>query len=71
MSFVLVREQQYAGEANDGDVVSLVTDGSSLSPQLLLFTSSVPEPTVGLLGVAMGGLMLCGRRWKPRRRARR
>jgi hypothetical protein len=62
LSFVLVREQQFAGEADDGDVVSLVTDGSGLSPQLLLFTS-VPEPGAGaLLGLLFGGAALQGGR---------
>src|SRR5689334_7631290 len=48
MSFVLVREQQYAAETDDGNLVTLLTRESGANgPQLMLFT--VPEPAKPLI----------------------
>lgn len=59
LSFALVREQQYAGEADDGSVAQLS------NPQLILFSSATPEPTTALaLGLASLTLL---RRSRPRR----
>jgi hypothetical protein len=64
ISFVLVRETQFAGEAQDGNLVDLYTRESSFSPQLLLFNAAVPEPT----GVCAAGLLACLLAKRPRRR---
>ena len=55
MSFVLVREQQYSAEADDGDLVSISTRESGVNaPQLMLM--SVPEPGM-MMGAAFGNAL--------------
>jgi hypothetical protein len=56
VTFALVREQQYAGEPDDGSVAQLS------NPQLILFSSATPEP-----GAAIAiGLALLTLRRRPR-----
>jgi hypothetical protein len=57
ISFVLVREQQFAAEADDGDLVSISTrESGANAPQLMLL--SVPEPGVILASGVMISLLL-------------
>ena len=62
-SFVLVREQQFGGEADDGNRVDLLTRSSLTgAPQLLLFSSAVPEPSSLLAVAALSAIALLRRR---------